>query len=160
MYFTVIIMNVKTHTGAALLQPRLVRTWRSMKNAPKNGMEIEVLVYHVNRRYAKRSEKSEWESIENARWIDHNGGGWTWKGMHGQFRGWRPPEKVMGIAEKCADALLTACDGKPCHRLQLMRGKWEREEERNMGGWCRGAIIDQIIDVLMDSWLNNKLTDK
>lgn len=134
-------------------QPRIVRPWRTMRSAPKNGMEIEVLVYHANRRYAKRSEKAEWESIERARWIDHNGGGWTWKGMHGQFRGWRPPEKVMVIAERCADALLTACDGKPCQRLQLMRGKWEHEET-NMGGWCRDAIVDQIVDVLMESWPN------
>lgn len=125
-----------------------------MKTAPKNGMEIEVLVYHRNRRYAKRSEKNEWESIALARWIEHNGGGWVWMGVMGQFRGWRPPEKLMSVAEKCADALLTAFDGKPCHRLQLMRGKWEHEE-RNMGGWCRDAIVDRIVDMLMDSWQND-----
>lgn len=68
----------------------------------------------------------------------------------------RPPEKLINIAEKCADALFTACDGKPCHRLQLMRGKYEREEETNMGGWCRGAIVDQIVDVLMESLPNAK----
>jgi len=34
-----------------------------------------------------------------------------------------------------------------------MRGKWEHEE-RNMGGWCRQAIIDRIVDMLMESWPN------
>ena len=125
-----------------------------MRTAPKTGIEIEVLVYHLNRRYAKRSEKSQWESVETVRWIEHNAGGWTWNGMTGQFRGWRPTAQIAAVAEKCADALLTACDGKPCDRLQLMRGKWGREEETNMGGWCRGAIIDQITEVLIASWSN------
>jgi hypothetical protein len=136
----------------------IVRHWRPMRTAPKDGTEIEVLVHHLNRRYAKRSEKSQWESIELVRWIDHNAGGWTWHGMTGQFRGWRPPEKLVTIAEKCADALLTAYDGKPCQRLQLMRGKWEHEE-RNMGGWCRDAIVDRIVDVLLESLPNTQLAD-
>lgn len=40
-----------------------------MKTAPKNGAAIEVLIYHANRKYAKRNEKSHWESTARARWV-------------------------------------------------------------------------------------------
>lgn len=132
---------------ATTSEPKFSRHWRPMKTAPKNGAVIEVLIYHANRKYAKRDEKSDWESTARARWIAHNGGGWTWNGMMGQFRGWRPTGKITAIAEKCADALLLACDSEPCQRLQLMRK--EAWGERNMGGWCRDAIINQIVDVMI-----------
>jgi len=87
-------METPTHTAPPVALDRLVRPWRAMRTAPKTGIEIEVLVYHMNRRYAKRSEKSQWESVETVRWIDHNAGGWTWNGMTGQFKGWRPTAKA------------------------------------------------------------------
>ena len=71
--------------GSALVQP-----WRPMRTAPKDGTEIECLVYHRNRRYAKKADKHEWTDIVTAHWTNHNSGGWVWRGMMGQFRGWRP----------------------------------------------------------------------
>jgi hypothetical protein len=70
--------------------------WRPMREAPRDGTEIECLVYHRNRRYAKKSEKHEWTDIVKAHWTDHNSGGWVWRGMMGQFRGWRPNAKCAG----------------------------------------------------------------
>lgn len=71
--------------------------FRPMSEAPRDGTEIECLVYHRNRRYAKKSEKPEWADIVKAHWIDHNGGGWTWRGMMGQFRGWRHPPPLCSL---------------------------------------------------------------
>ena len=60
----------------------------------------------------------------------------------------------MKLAEKCADQLLCAFDGKPVNRLQLMRGPRVGQEE-NMGGWCRFAIVDIIAEVLRNSPQND-----
>lgn len=75
----------------------LVGPWRRMSEAPKDGTFIKVLVYHPQRRYAKKKEKNEWAAVVEARWTDFNGGGWVWSGMFGRFQGWRPnaaPERA------------------------------------------------------------------
>jgi len=63
--------------------------WRAMVCAPKDGTEIEVLMFHPNRKYASEHEKKHWEQVVRAKWIDFNGGGWTWNGMFGEPVGWR-----------------------------------------------------------------------
>lgn len=61
-----------------------------MSEAPKDGTFIKVLVYHPQRRYAKKAEKPEWQAVVEASWCEFNGGGWVWSGMFGRFQGWRP----------------------------------------------------------------------
>lgn len=63
--------------------------WRAMLYAPQDGTEIELLIHHTNRRYAKPDERPQWEQVVRAKWINHNGGGWTWHGMAGWCQGWR-----------------------------------------------------------------------
>lgn len=83
-------MKNTTHILERFTASDLFGPWHPMRIAPRDGTEIECLVYHRNRRYAKKSEKTEWTDIVKAHWTDHNGGGWVWMGMMGQFRGWRP----------------------------------------------------------------------
>lgn len=66
-------------------------TWHCMTDAPKDGTEVELLLRHTNWRYCKTdAERAQWEQAVRAKWIDHNGGGWTWSGMCGAACGWRP----------------------------------------------------------------------
>jgi len=60
-----------------------------MESAPKDGTTVELLLYHPNRKYADEDRKHEWEQIAEAKWLDFNGGGWTWRGMAGSPQGWR-----------------------------------------------------------------------
>lgn len=62
-----------------------------MESAPRDGTEVELLLRHMNFRLCKTDEeRSEWEQVVRAKWIDFNGGGWTWYGMAGSAVGWRP----------------------------------------------------------------------
>ena len=66
-------------------------TWHCMTDAPKDGTEVELLLRHTNWHYCKTDEdRAQWEQAVRAKWIDHNGGGWTWSGMCGSAWGWRP----------------------------------------------------------------------
>ena len=66
-------------------------TWHCMTDAPRDGTEVELLLRHVNYRYCKTDEeRAQWEQAVRSRWIDFNGGGWTWHGMAGSIVGWRP----------------------------------------------------------------------
>lgn len=67
--------------------------WRSMIYAPLDGTEVELLLHHPSRRYAQGDDRKQWEQIVRAKWIDFNGGGWTWSGMYGEPVGWRLPEQ-------------------------------------------------------------------
>jgi hypothetical protein len=64
--------------------------WNPLKAAPQDGTEIELLVHHHNWKHAKGEDKKKWEQIVRAKWIDFNGGGWTWNGMAGVPIYWRP----------------------------------------------------------------------
>ena len=66
-------------------------TWHCMTDAPRDGTEVELLVRHTNFRFCKTDEeRSMWEQALPAKWIDFNGGGWTWRGLAGSAVGWRP----------------------------------------------------------------------
>jgi hypothetical protein len=64
--------------------------WRPMTTAPRTGTHIEVLVRHFNWRLAKGIEKTRWEQIVHAQWINFNGSGWSWAGIAGTAMVWRP----------------------------------------------------------------------
>lgn len=59
------------------------------------GTEIEILFRHWEYWTAlkvegKEKAENQWQAVQKAKWIDHNGGGWTWHGMMGAPMGWRP----------------------------------------------------------------------
>ncbi len=67
--------------------------WQQIEKMPatlKDGRWVEMWCRHDNWKYAKTAEERwEWECPVIARWIDHNGGGWTWHGMAGTFTHYR-----------------------------------------------------------------------
>lgn len=63
--------------------------WQPMLTAPLDGTEVELIIRHNNWIYASAKDREQWEQIVSARWIDFNGGGWTWHGMAGMPVGWR-----------------------------------------------------------------------
>ncbi len=67
--------------------------WRPIESAPKDGTAIIAYCVHANSKYATNSIQEGWEYPVIAKWIDHNGGGWTWHGMAGTFTHWRPLPK-------------------------------------------------------------------
>ncbi len=73
---------------AGPLQDR-VGEWRPIETAPKDGTLILAFCVHANARYAGENF-SEWTEIVTTRWIDHNGGGWTWSGICGVHTHWQP----------------------------------------------------------------------
>jgi hypothetical protein len=65
--------------------------WRCLIDAPQDGTEIEILVRHRTWQYARTDkERALWQGPCRAKWIDHNGGGWTWSGHAGAIIAWRP----------------------------------------------------------------------
>ena len=65
--------------------------WERTDAAPKDGTEIELLIRHHNYTYcAAQADRSKWQDVVRGKWIDHNGGGWTWMGLCGHVMAWRP----------------------------------------------------------------------
>lgn len=63
--------------------------WHPLLSAPTDGTEIELMIRHSNWGVAGK-DRDNWQAIVRAKWIDFNGGGWTWQGMAGIPIGWRP----------------------------------------------------------------------
>lgn len=63
--------------------------WQPMLTAPYDGTEIELLVRHRTWYQVKEDERDQWQAAVKAKFIMHNGGGWTWAGMTGNILGWR-----------------------------------------------------------------------
>ena len=66
--------------------------WQLMRSAPHDGSDLWLRVRHANWELAGAHDREKWEQDVHARWIDHNGGGWTWKGLYGSPVGWKPFE--------------------------------------------------------------------
>lgn len=65
--------------------------WRTdMENAPRDGTPILAWTVHQNAAFAKDAIGDGWACASVIRWIDHNGGGWTWNGLAGAHTHWRP----------------------------------------------------------------------
>ncbi len=83
--------------------------WLPIDSAPKDGTEILIRIHHRNRQYCEELERTAWEGNAKARWIDHNGGGWCYRGMSGEPVMWRtleslPNADVEPPSERKADA--------------------------------------------------------
>jgi hypothetical protein len=61
-----------------------------MEAAPRDGTTIILRVEHENYQYASAPERRRWIQFVEAKWIDHNGGGFTWEGLAGRETGWIP----------------------------------------------------------------------
>ena len=79
---------------------------RDDDTAPKDGTEIELLIRHHNYTYCGNSDdRNKWQEAVRGKWIDHNGGGWTWMGICGHVMAWRPlPANVQGQGEDTSAA--------------------------------------------------------
>ena len=75
--------------------PAMKDGWQPMLTAPLDGTEIELLVRHhaywtALKCDGKEKADKEWQGPVTGKWIDHNGGGWTWRGHSGSPVAWRP----------------------------------------------------------------------
>lgn len=79
--------------------------WRAMVYAPLDGTEVELLVRHFTYWTARKLDgvvraDAEWQGTCRAKWIDHNGGGWTWSGHAGTPIGWKPIDAAIAKEPK------------------------------------------------------------
>lgn len=63
--------------------------WMTMSTAPLDT-EVTLLMRHFNWHYASPVDRGIWQEEVRGRWIDFNGGGWTWGGMVGTPIAWKP----------------------------------------------------------------------
>jgi hypothetical protein len=69
--------------------PEMVEGWQPIETAPRDGTFILACFEHPHRKYNSH-RPSDYIGVVSARWIDHNGGGWTWHGISGHVTHWRP----------------------------------------------------------------------
>lgn len=82
--------------------------WRPLDIAPHDGTEIELRLVHAYAPYCKDPEAEGYIATAKARWINYNGGGWTWQGLCGRPAQWRPlsdgaditPAEMARIAQR------------------------------------------------------------
>jgi hypothetical protein len=74
--------------------------WQPMLTAPLDGTEIEILVRHPTYWLCLKSQapvaaEQLWQQTVRGQWIDHNGGGWSWRGLAGSPVGWRAIDSAL-----------------------------------------------------------------
>lgn len=72
----------------------MIGGWQDMRTAPRDGRIVEVLVRHRNFEYAGIEDRGAWSGTASAYWTGHNGGGWAWSGLYGDFVAWRKRNAV------------------------------------------------------------------
>lgn len=94
-------MTAKQDRMAALmaLTPELeAEGWRPLGFAPHDGTEVEIRLVHAYAPFCADPVAEGYIATAKARWIDHNGGGWTWHGLCGRPAQWRPLEGGADIS--------------------------------------------------------------
>lgn len=89
----------------ALSQKSEREEWQPIETAPKDGSMILAWCVHPHAEVVPDAE--EYRCAVVTRWIDHNGGGWTWYGMSGRFTHWRPlpaPPAIRNLKIEVDDA--------------------------------------------------------
>ena len=73
------------------MTPRLrAEGWRPLETAPHDGSEVEIRIVNFIAAACDDPVKDGVIATARARWIDHNGGGFTWYGLAGAPSQWRP----------------------------------------------------------------------
>ncbi|RUW69835.1 DUF551 domain-containing protein [Mesorhizobium sp. M2A.F.Ca.ET.067.02.1.1] len=70
------------------LRPAAAAEWQPIDTAPKDGTKVLLWMVHRNAAYSPDPIGEGWAAPVTAKWIDHNGGGWTWHGMLGRPTHW------------------------------------------------------------------------
>lgn len=73
--------------------------WQGMESAPRDGTEVDLLIVHRNALYTLDAWGEGYAAAIPGKWIDHNGGGWTWSGLAGVIMAWRPRSALKGRDE-------------------------------------------------------------
>jgi hypothetical protein len=84
--------NTQDENGGSRSVDHIVRNYLPMEQAPKDGTEVRLLIRHMNYWLLHpRKDCLDWQEEVTGKWIDHNGGGWTWSGMCGRPEGFYIP---------------------------------------------------------------------
>ena len=68
--------------------PPVLDEWQPIETAPKDGRFVVLWMVHANAAYSKDPVEEGWACPVIAKWIDDNGGGWTWHGLCGVPKAW------------------------------------------------------------------------
>ena len=77
--------NTQTTEPAQAVSSTDLLGWLPIESAPRDGTEIRLLIRHQNWVLAHAHDnQDDWQQEVIGKWIEHNGGGWTWNGMAGE----------------------------------------------------------------------------
>jgi hypothetical protein len=80
--------------------PAAEKGWRPIETAPKDGSLILTWCVHVNAEFCDDAVAEGYAGPVIAKWIDHNGGGWTWHGLAGTHTHWQPLPEPPSLSEE------------------------------------------------------------